>query len=163
MPRTWEVQGTSEQVIKQWQAHSLNMGPGDVVKVSVEGGILELDEPLVVPGVMVVPGSFEPAVTPAGDDQAAAAAKPAAEGSEAADGAAADAQVPGKTPSAPAAGGVPKGGSPAAGGGRRLHQADKTAAAGGAGKAPTGAGMRAPARKVLQVVCNGDSSAFMVT
>lgn len=86
------------------------MSPGDVVKVAVSDGILQLEEPLVVPGVLVVPDSVT-----------------------------------------------------GAGGGRRLHQAAKAPASGGASEALAGGDMEAAPRQVLQVECRGDNSAFLVT
>lgn len=152
-PRTWKVSGTSEEVIKAWQAQAINMGIGDVVKVSVVGGVLELPMPMVVPGITVVPGDFDPPAPTVLDG--AAAKQPLAAGAP---------QPATSSTGAPTA-------ADGSTGARRLQQLGSAAASRpAAATAGVAAGASAAeaeprrARKVLQVVCRDkNTSAFLVT
>lgn len=56
-PRSWMLNGTSQQVVRDWEEKSIDMLPGDIVTLNVSGGILGLEMPLTVPGVVVQPAA----------------------------------------------------------------------------------------------------------
>jgi hypothetical protein len=55
-PTSVTLQGTSAQIAAQWGRQMTGLSSGDLVVLRPDGGVLELERPLTIPGDVVVTG-----------------------------------------------------------------------------------------------------------